>query len=307
MRALRTLIIYIAVVFLGGALLAPWVYWLVQSIAHSFPQVWNEFFPKIAGAPFYRYVNRALLGLALIGLWPFLKNFGATSASDLGLVNPAGQGRKIGGGFLLGFGSLAMVAGLAIVSGARHFNGAFSGKILTEKLLGVVATAVIVALLEEILFRGGLFGALKKVFHWKFALAVNSVVYALVHFMESAREPAVVTWYSGLAILPQMLRGFTDWHAVIPGFFNLTLAGAILALAYQRTGNLYFSIGLHAGWIFWLKAYGILTVAAPRMNTWCWGQGKLAVVNGWIALPVLAATLFIFARLSGAKQNPTRL
>ena len=298
MRELRTLIIYVAVVFLGGALLAPWLYWLAQHYA--------ETFPKIAAAPFPRFINRALLGVALIGLWPFLKNFGATSAGDLGLVRPTGQWKKIGGGFLLGFGSLAVVAGLALAAGARRVNGAFSATILAEKILGVVITAVVVAVIEEILFRGGLFGSLKKVFHWKFALVVSSAAYALVHFMEGAPIPDAVTWSSGLVMLPQMLRGFLDWHAVIPGFLNLTLAGAILALAYQRTGNLYFSIGLHMGWIFWLKSYGILTVAAPRMNTWCWGKGKLAVVNGWIALPMLAATLLIFAGLFRPKTNPAR-
>ena len=58
-----------------------------------------------------------------------------------------------------------------------------------------------------------------------------------------------------------MLAGFADFHALVPGFFSLTLAGILLGLAYQRTGNLYFSIGLHAGWIFWLKTYGAFTPA----------------------------------------------
>ena len=291
MRPLRTLVIYIAVVFVGGALLAPWLYWLAQHFAQEFP--------KIAGSPFHRYVNRALLGFALIGLWPFFKNLGATSARDVGLVSPVGQGKKIGGGFLLGFFSLAALAGLAIAAGARRFNMDLSGAQLGEKIIGAALTAIIVAVLEEILFRGGLFGSLKKVFHWIFALAVSSAVYAIVHFMESAREPDVVAWYSGLEILPQMLRGFANWQAVIPGFFNLTLAGALLALAYQRTGNLYFSIGLHAGWIFWLKSYGFLTLETKGANSWWWGTSKMT--SGWLALPVLAATLFVFVRVIGRK------
>ena len=70
-----------------------------------------------------------------------------------------------------------------------------------------------------------------------------------------------MAWNSGLILLPRMLGGFADFHALVPGFFNLTLAGVLLGLAYQRTGNLYFSIGLHAGWIFWLKTYGAFTPA----------------------------------------------
>ena len=39
MRPLRALVIYIAVVFIGGALLAPWLYRLAQAGAHSFPKI----------------------------------------------------------------------------------------------------------------------------------------------------------------------------------------------------------------------------------------------------------------------------
>src|SRR5581483_11157962 len=159
------------------------------------------------------------------------------------------------------------------------------------------------AVLEEILFRGALFGALRKVFHWTLALVLSSMFYAIVHYLESARDPETVSWLRGLQLLPGMLANFGNLHQVIPGFFNLTLAGLILGLAYQRTGNLYFSIGLHAGWIFWVKAYGIVARSAPGASDWLWGSGRMAVVNGWVALPVLAATLVVFVRTSNI-QHP---
>jgi hypothetical protein len=60
---------------------------------------------------------------------------------------------------------------------------------------------------------------------------------------------------------------------------------------------LWFSIGLHAGWIFWLKSYGILTREAAGANTWFWGTSRL--INGWFALFVLGAALLILRRLLG--------
>jgi membrane protease YdiL (CAAX protease family) len=89
-----------------------------------------------------------------------------------------------------------------------------------------------------------------------------------------------------------MLGGFADFYAFVPAFFSLVLAGTLLGLAYQRTGNLYFSIGLHAGWIFWLKTYGAFTASAPHATTCFWGTGKM--VDGWLAFVVLAATLALF-------------
>jgi membrane protease YdiL (CAAX protease family) len=92
-----------------------------------------------------------------------------------------------------------------------------------------------------------------------------------------------------------MLSGFVEVERVVPGFLNLTLAGALLALAYQHTGNLYFSIGLHAGWIFWLKFYGFFTRDVASANAWFWGTRKL--IDGWLALIVLALVGLVLLKL----------
>lgn len=286
MRPLRSLLVFVAVVFLGGALLAPWLYWLVDSFSHVIP--------SLSEKPFHRFVNRAILGLALIGLWPFLRSLGVRSLRDVGLVGPAGQARKLAGGFATGFLSLACVAALALLCGARKANADLSALDLARNVIGIALTAAVVAVLEEVLFRGALFGALRKVWHWVFALALSSMVYAILHFMESARLAGPVRWTSGLELLPLMLRGFANVQEIIPGFFNLALAGAILGVAYQRTGNLYVSIGLHAGWIFWLKSYNTLTTGVAGARAWFWGSGKL--IDGWLVLPLLALVLFAVLR-----------
>jgi hypothetical protein len=292
MRPLRALVIYLVAVFIGGALLAPWLYRLAQIFAHPFPQ--------IAGAPFYRFVDRSLLVLALAGLWPLLRALGATSLHEAGLVRPQGHWRKLFGGLLLGFVSLAVVAGFAIACGSRFFNQAATAHKIVGTIFSAAATAAIVAVLEEILFRGGVFGGLRKIFYWPLALALSSALYALAHFLQRAGFTGAVAWNSGLVLLPRMLGGFADFYALVPGFFNLTLAGVLLGLAYQRTGNLYFSIGLHAGWIFWLKTYGTFT-AAPRAATWFWGTNKM--IDGWLALIVLALTLAVFKFLPLDRQR----
>src|SRR5208337_4857297 len=154
----------------------------------------------------------------------------------------------------------------------------------------------------EILFRGGVFGGLRRLFYWPLALVLSSLIYALVHFLHRADFTGAVVWYSGLELLPRLLAGFADFHALVPGFFSLTLAGVLLGLAYQRTGNLYFSIGLHAGWIFWVKIYGAFTIETANSSTWFWGTGKM--VDGWLAFLVLAATLLIFKFLPLEKHSP---
>jgi membrane protease YdiL (CAAX protease family) len=289
MRPLRALGIYLVAVFLGGALLAPCLYWLAQSMAGTFPH--------LAESPFHRFVNRAVLVLALVGIWPLLRSLGARSCRDLGLVTIRGHWPRLGAGLALGFASLALVAAAALLAGARVTSPHAWQASLVTKLLGAALTALVVAVLEEILFRGALFGSFRRAMSWPAALLLSSSIYAIVHFMQSAKLEGTVTWHSGLEVLPRMLQGFADLHQIVPGFFNLTLAGALLAYAYQRTGNLWFSIGLHAGWIFWLKSYGILTREAAGANTWFWGTSRL--INGWFALFVLAVALVVLRRQLG--------
>ncbi|HEU6448208.1 MAG TPA: CPBP family intramembrane glutamic endopeptidase [Verrucomicrobiae bacterium] len=291
MRPLWALLIYFVVIFIGGALLAPWLYELAQHLP----------FPKIANSPFHRFEDRAFLILALAGIWPLLKAFGAKSPEDLGITPPYGQARKFLGGLLLGFFSLALVAALAIGFRERAFvPDLTTGKII-KTVFSAIGTAAVVSVLEEILFRGGLFGGLRRFLWWPFALLTSSLIFAFSHFLQRGEITGQINWHSGLDLLPQMFAGFADLRAFIPKFFSLTLVGILLCLGYQRTGNLYFSIGLHGGWIFWLKVYASLTYAFPRNITWFWGSEKM--VDGWLAFFILVIALAIFRFLPLAERR----
>ena len=76
MRPFRALTIYLMFVFLGGAVIAPWLW--------HFAQWFAPWFPKIAAAPFHRYLDRSFLFLALAGIWPLMRALGATSAKIVG-------------------------------------------------------------------------------------------------------------------------------------------------------------------------------------------------------------------------------
>src|SRR5205814_1192793 len=122
---------------------------------------------KLAGNPFGKFVNRALLFLALAGLWPLLRALGATSAREVGLVRLSGQGRRLLGGFLLGFVSLAATAAIIVACDGRMLNHDDPTAKYARSFLGAALTAVVVALLEEILFRGGIFGGLRRAMDWR--------------------------------------------------------------------------------------------------------------------------------------------
>ena len=296
MRPIRSLLIYLTFVFLGGALLAPLLYLSTRALAaHGWP-----FFEKIASNRFPRFVDRALLGAAVLGLWPLLNSCRMLNWRELGFKRGGRPWAGVVRGFVLGFGSLACVALFTISLGGRKLSAGHSGLEVFDCVCNATLTAVVVSILEEVLFRGALFGIISKAFSWPWALFVSSLVYALAHFIQKADPPQTVDWLSGLVLLPKMFHGETS---LIPMALTLFVAGAILALGYEQTGTLFFSVGLHSGWIFWLKSYGFLTVSVPGADVSIWGSDKL--IDGWLALPVLCCVLGIVwkTKLAGEKSN----
>ncbi|HEY3762353.1 MAG TPA: CPBP family intramembrane glutamic endopeptidase [Verrucomicrobiae bacterium] len=301
MRPIRALIIYFILVLFGGALLAPWLWHLAQLASHL---ATNHFEPfstltaKLANAPFHRFLDRSFLLLALVGIWPLMRSLGATSWREVGLPSPYSQGKKLWAGLALGLLSMAFVVGIEIGAGARFFNHDATAQQVLHAFFSALVSAAAVGLIEEILFRGALFGGLRKVLHWPFALALSSFIFAFVHFLGRADISSPVEWNSGLILLPQLF----DLRALFPGFLSLTLVGVLLALAYQRTGNLYFSIGMHIAWVFVLRIFAMLTTESSATVSGFWGSGKM--IDGWLTFLVLVVTLIIFQFLPLQKRPP---
>ncbi len=285
MRPIRSLLIYFAVVFLGGALLAPWLYDLTQWAAGHWPAL-----SGLAAKPFHRFLDRSLLGLALLCLWPLMRSGGLRSWRELGFVPKGRPVRQMLGGFALGWASLATVALLAFACGAHAFVLTHSAAEVSRYLLGATLTAVLVATLEELVFRGALFGLLRQAMPWPAALVISSAVYSAVHFIKTGQTALPIQWHSGLALLWEMFR---HPPPLVPAFFTLFVVGSMLALSYQRTGALYFSIGLHAGWIFWLRAYGFLSRSSGAHPLF-WGTDNL--IDGWLSFIILMVLFVLIAR-----------
>lgn len=288
------MLVFFLTVFVGGALLSPWLHWLLQWAAHEVPLL-----RRLAREPFEHVVTRSMLVVAVAGLWPFLRRIGVRSREDVGFVHPSGQWRRLGLGFVLGAGSILCAALLALTGGARQFDGSLSAS-WWAKLPGITWAAMVISVVEELLFRGALFGALRRAHGWKTALFGSSAIYSILHFFQKLEPTETVTWLSGLALLPKMMSGFIQPHLMLPGFLALTLVGLLLGLAFQRTRNLWFSIGLHAGWIFWIKFNTLVTNARSGAAAWFWGSSKL--FDGWPGVIVLAATAFVVWKMPQQKS-----
>ncbi|MDB4459212.1 CPBP family intramembrane metalloprotease [bacterium] len=286
--SLRSILLYLAAIFIGGSLIAPQLHHLVQVLQGPLP-----FLADIADDPFRRYVTRCWMITAIVLLRWFLRSSGIGSCPQAGISGKEYLKRELLQGLLIGFISLAAIAFIAWAVGARTWNFDHEPSRYLKHFINATLAAVIVGFIEELVFRGALFGSLKRGTSLITAILISSAVYAIVHFFERA-DVDEVHWYSGLILIPKMLRGFGNLEQIIPGFFNLTIAGSILAIAFQKTGRLWLSIGIHAGWIFWLKSYGFFTLPVEGSSEWLWGTRKL--IDGWLALGILSLGLWSFGR-----------
>lgn len=279
MRPARALWAYLLLIFLGGALIAPWVY---------------HFVPGLERVPFRRVVDRCLLILALLGLYPFLKALGFTSFAEIGWKRHPRMWSDLARGLLIGTVLLATAACVSIVAGAAVFDSSRNAARWAKQIPSAMMTGIVVALLEETLFRGAIFSALKRTWSEHGGLWVSSGLYAILHFFARPENPSTVEWNSGLVVLGRMLAGFADFQTVVPGFLSLTLLGIIFVRAYQQTEALYLSMGIHAGLVFWVKLFGFGTNIAPQANVWFWGTEK--IYDGWFCFLLITAASIWFWR-----------
>jgi uncharacterized protein len=248
------LLLYLAGVILLGALVAPPLFSLGQSL------IVRGILPSLARFDFESYFHRALLIAAIVLLWPLLRSLRVRSWRDLGLKKNPCAGADLVMGFAIAAVPLlccgAIVVALQIYSLRHGF--------LWHKMPTVLVAASVAPILEELLFRGFILGILLRSFSWLSALLLTSGLFSIVHFLkapEATTPNDYVRWFSGFNSIAHSFAQFGDPMLLVAGFLTLFAIGCILADARLQTSSLWLPIGLHAGWIF---ANGTFSKAAHR-------------------------------------------
>jgi uncharacterized protein len=231
-------------------------------------------------AEFSRYFNRSLMLAALI-LLPVLRwRIRGIDRSEQPQIAPIVRlpwksvmvhlmmGLIITGGISWGF------CGLIEATGAYVLKPNPPG--FMKVLSRVLFPAVVVALLEEWLFRGMLLGLWLRFSKTLAACVGTSLFFAFVHFLslpkgEVLSDPA--SGWAGYELLGKIGLHLMNPVIIVTDFFTLFGIGMILAWCRIRTGALWFPIGLHAGWIAALKMFNLLNRPVEGHWLFPWGLG----------------------------------
>ena len=212
----------------------------------------------------HKLINTTAKLIAIPGFILIVRYFAIANKKGLGynLPRPAFL-KDILHGWLSGFGILVLLSLVLWVLGVRI------AKPPVEELAFLVFKTTLVALIgglligfiEETFFRGGLFGSIRKHHSFTVTLLLSSLFYAGLHFIKplppAADQPYV--WYSGLEILSGAFTQLGEWRT-FDSFLALFGLGAFFALVRERTGNIAYCIGLHAGFVFVIKVFRKFTM-----------------------------------------------
>jgi len=240
---------------LAGALAAPWVWRALLWIGRR----WRPA-AALRDLQLADIAARAVLLAVIVLAFPVMR--WATGRSPLHLWRGGLQDffRHTLWGWLLGAVSVGVVAAAGALGGAYYLDPPGMPAIgLAIRCTGFLAGAILVAAVEETIFRGGIFGLLRSRYRFWTAAGVGSLIYSAVHFAkpQPAAVPVYGGWDEGLRLIGSVFAGPWQWH---DGFAFVTLfcLGVVFCIAYECTGRLYLAAGLHAGIVFAVKVTRLL-------------------------------------------------
>ena len=146
------------------------------------------------------------------------------------------------------------VLGVNIIDQAQPWTIVLAAK----KMLLSLLLALLIAVVEESVFRGMLLAALEKHMPVIAAVLLSSTYFAALHFLDSKTEIPEQDFnvFSGFILLGEAFINVLNPQN-LSAFFSLLAVGTFLAvLRTQVKGSLGLCIGCHAGWVWQIKMSG---------------------------------------------------
>lgn len=291
-RPVLTLVVLLIVPLLLGALLAPWVYALIQAAAGH----------GVLGGPFAhpkfkRVFSRTVMIVAIAIFYPLIKRSGMLNRSALGWPSEAPHPiRSVVTAYLIGAGSIGLIYALCTWGGALYWSPRKpEAMAFLVKAATLFVGSLLIGAIEETFCRGYIFGAFrKKGAFWPAAVAASLIFAGLHLFRPQAPEALDPTqWDAGLRLLGHLSDG-VERRYLAPSMTVLFLMGLYLCRLRERFGNLYAAAGLHAGWV-WAMGLGTFLVDRNGDRWGAWLGPSETIAMTWLG--ALTMLLFLVAPL----------
>ncbi len=295
LKSHQRLMIFLLAVLALTCVISPWMALGADWVAAHWPALLDE------RVPFARVFNRAFMIAGIAAGILARRYIIPEHVKALLLIGPRRGWRNLLTGWLLAVASMALL--VALMAAADIFTPYFRlslGESLSRCTSGFFAGAF-AAFFEEIFFRGILFLGLREQGGTLRAYVLANLFYSALHFV----KPGESYFLNGLEPLAGFRHLFTTFEPfldpleIAPGVFGLFLIGVVLSYALARTGSLYLSIGLHAGWVFALKSMRVFGDFTRGDLGWLFGSTDPKIVSGvvtWIGIALVGLAVYRLTR-----------
>ncbi len=270
-------ILFFVVVFILTALFSPYIY-------------------NIADFKFYRIVSRlVMLQVIFGGIFILYRNKGGINFDYRRFLESSWLKWEKGVswklllfGFLCSFLLLILWALFEIHIGTRILKWNIKSKFPLQ-LLEYTLCAAIVSILEETFFRGIIFKKLLKISVFG-AFVWTNLFYAAIHFLKPlhfvVERPA--NFFDTIRLYGNIFTTYLHPSLFLPGFIGLFIFGIFLSFCCYYSGSLYYSIGIHAGAVFFLKVDNFFLNIHDGINYFIHGDKNVYTgIYGWILLFIM--------------------
>jgi membrane protease YdiL (CAAX protease family) len=253
--------------------------------------------------PFPRIFDRTVMVTLLLAMLFAARDLQLGALLPLGFRRPAKESSlRVLRGLAVSFCAIAILFALALTAGG---SGAANFGAVASRVPGYILSAIAIAIIEEGFFRAFLLGGMRNDFGKIGALLASSAFYAVAHLV---RSPArfYLTQYepaAGLMNLTHSMDQLSHPATAIPTLIGLFLLGIVLGEAYLLTGSVYFSIGLHCGFVLGAKLWPKIIINHATQPWWIAGPGAVPLISAPAAWIIAVVILLALPPLTGTRKS----
>ncbi len=231
------------------------------------------FVTPIVNLSWLQAVRRCVSIAAAASLFFCVYKLERKSLRSYGLLNaPAGK-KQLFLGLLFGIIALGIMLATGLLTGNCAIEIHPDPFRLWRTVIGFAPAAILVSVLEELVFRGFLLQQLSEISRF-FGFMTSSGLYAIVHLKQ--RSLTGESWME------------------LTGLF---LLGALLAWSYFLTGKLWLGIGLHASLAYGARVNKLLIAFSDSSQSWLVGTSRLVDgLSSWLALLIVGILLWSWVK-----------
>ena len=253
--------------------------------------------------PFPRIFDRTVMVTLLVALLCFARPLRLFELLREGFAGPRANLVRTGAGLLLALVAVGSLFGIAAYFGSSH---SIPYREIAMRASSAVVAAIVIGVIEEGFFRAFLLGGMESDVGSGGAVLVSSAIYAMAHVVRAPAHYYLIGIHpaAGVRNLAESAIRLAHPLAALPELLGLFLLGALLGEAFLLSRTVYFSIGMHAGFVLGAKSWPALADSRIRVPRWLAGSGPVPLIGAPAAWAMAVALILLLPTLIARPAPP---